>query len=40
SIERTISRLKDWRRISTRYDKLSTTFASAVALAIAIKWWC
>ena len=32
-IERTIGRLKDWRRIHTRYDKLAANFASAVAIA-------
>lgn len=40
TIERTIGHLKEWRRIATRYDKLSHTFASAVALAILVRWWC
>jgi len=39
-IERMFCRLKDWRRIATRYDKLAINFASAVALAAAIIWWC
>ena len=39
-IERTIGHLKDWRRIATRYDRLSSTYASAVALALLITWWC
>ena len=39
-IERTIGHLKDWRRIATRYDRLSATYASAVALALVIRWWC
>jgi transposase len=26
-------RLKDWRRIATRYDRFATTVLSAVALA-------
>jgi transposase len=39
-IERTIGRLKDWRRVHTRYDKLAQTFASAVALAAIIQGWC
>jgi transposase len=39
-IERMFCRLKDWRRIATRYDKLATNFAAAVALAAAITWWC
>ena len=38
-IERMFCRLKDWRRIATRYDKLATNFAAAVALAAAIIWW-
>ncbi|MEM8855119.1 MAG: IS5/IS1182 family transposase, partial [Pseudomonadota bacterium] len=39
-IERTIGHLKDWRRIATRYDRLSSTYASTVALALVIQWWC
>jgi len=39
-IERTIGHLKDWRRIATRYDRLSSTYASAIALALIITWWC
>lgn len=38
-IERMFCRLKDWRRIATRYDKLAANFAAAVALAAAIIWW-
>ena len=38
-IERTFCRLKDWRRIATRYDKLATNYTAAIALAIAITWW-
>jgi transposase len=38
-IERMFCRLKDWRRIATRYDKLATHFAASVALAAAILWW-
>jgi putative transposase len=38
-IERAFCRLKDWRRIATRYDKLAANFASAVAIAAAIIWW-
>jgi transposase len=38
-IERMFCRLKDWRRIATRYDKLKTNFAAAVFLAAAITWW-
>jgi transposase len=39
-IERTIGRLKDWRRIHTRYDKLARNFASAVAIAAILIGWC
>ena len=39
-IEATFCRLKDFRRIATRYDKLAANFASAVALAAVIAFWC
>ena len=32
-------RLKDWRRIATRYDKLAINFAAAVTLAAIVIWW-
>ena len=38
-IERTFCRLKDWRRIATRYDKLAANYAAAIALAIVVNWW-
>jgi len=38
-IERTFSRLKDFRRIATRYDKLARNFLSAVALATIVSYW-
>lgn len=38
-IERDFYRLKDWRRIATRYGKLAINFASAVAIAEIIMWW-
>ena len=38
-IERTFCRLKDWRRIATRYDKLATNFTAAVLIAAIITWW-
>ena len=38
-IERAFCRLKDWRRIATRHDKLAINFESAVALAAIIIWW-
>jgi putative transposase len=40
AIERTIGRLKDWRRVHTRYDKLAANFASAVAIAAMLTCWC
>jgi transposase len=38
-IERAFCRLKDWRRIATRYDKLAINFASTVAIAAVVLWW-
>ena len=38
-IERMFSRLKDFRRVATRYDKLATNYAAAVALAAIVTWW-
>jgi putative transposase len=38
-IERAFCRLKNWRRIATRYDKLAINFASAVAIAAIVIWW-
>lgn len=38
-IERAFGRLKDWRRIATRYDKLALNFISAVQIAAIILWW-
>lgn len=38
-IERMFGRLKDFRRIATRYDKLARNFLSGVNLAAALTWW-
>jgi transposase len=38
-IERCFCRLKDFRRIATRYDKLARNFLSAVQLAALIAYW-
>jgi len=38
-VERMFCRLKDWRRIATRYDKLAAIFASTVVIAAIIIWW-
>ncbi|NKX44883.1 IS5/IS1182 family transposase, partial [Roseibacterium sp. KMU-115] len=32
-------RLKDWRRIATRYDKLARNFLAAAQIAAAFIWW-
>ena len=37
-IERFFSRLKQFRRIATRYDKLATSFLSFIHLACAFVW--
>jgi transposase len=38
-IENAFCRLKDFRRVATRYDKLARNFLSAVALATLIAFW-
>jgi transposase len=38
-IERMFGRLKDFRRIATRYDKLARNFLAGIALAATITWW-
>ena len=38
-IERTCCRLKDWRRIATRYDKLAHNYLASVALAAIVLYW-
>jgi len=38
-IENAFCRLKDWRRVATRYDKLAANFASGVALAALVAFW-
>ena len=38
-IERAFCSLKDFRRITTRYDKLARNFLSAVAIAACVLWW-
>ena len=39
AVERMFCRLKDYRRIATRYDKLAANFLSGVALATALAFW-
>ena len=38
-IENMFGRLKDWRRIHTRYDRCAHTFMSAIALAAIVIFW-
>ncbi len=38
-IERMFCRLKDWRRIATRFDRNIKNFMSAIALAATVIWW-
>ncbi len=38
-IEIMFGRLKDWRRVATRYDRCPMVFLSAVALAATILFW-
>ena len=39
-VERLWCRLKDWRRIATRYDTLARNFLSGALIAAAITYWC
>lgn len=38
-VERAFCRLKDYRRVATRYDKLAATYAAAICLAAIVTWW-
>src|ERR1700736_50542 len=38
-IERCFCRLKDWRRIATRYDKLAQNFLSALCFVAMLAYW-
>jgi transposase len=38
-IESAFNRLKDFRRIATRYDKLARNYLASVCLAAALVWW-
>lgn len=37
-IERTINRLKRYRRIATRYEKLAATYLTMVTIACILEW--
>jgi transposase len=38
-IESAFNRLKDFRRIATRYDRLARNYLASVCLAAALVWW-
>jgi transposase len=38
-IESAFNRLKDFRRIATRYDRLALNYLASVCLAAALVWW-
>jgi transposase len=38
-IESAFNRLKDFRRIATRYDKLARNYLASVCLAAVLVWW-
>lgn len=38
-IENMFGRIKDWRRIHTRYDRCAHTFLSAIKLAATVCYW-
>jgi len=38
-VENMFGRLKDWRRISTRYDRCAHTFFSAICIAAFVIFW-
>jgi len=39
-IENAFCRLKDFRRIATRYDRLARNYLASICLVAAIVWWC
>jgi transposase len=38
-IERMFCRLKDWRRIATRYDRKVQNYLAAITIAAIVSWW-
>jgi len=38
-VENMIGRLKDWRRVATRYDRCAHTFFSAICIAAIVTFW-
>jgi transposase len=39
NIENMFSKIKDWRRIHTRYDRCAHTFMSAICIAATVIFW-
>ena len=39
AIERMFCRLKDFRQVATRYDRLAVNFLAAVCIAVAVSYW-
>ena len=39
AIERMFCRLKDFRRVATRYDRLATNYLAAVCIAATVSYW-
>ena len=38
-IENVFARIKDWRRVATRYDRCAHTFMSAISIAATVIFW-
>ncbi len=38
-VENVFAKLKDWRRIATRYDRCAHTFMSAICIAAVVMFW-
>jgi transposase len=38
-IENMFAKLKDWRRVATRYDRCAHTFFSAICIAAKVIFW-
>ncbi len=38
-IEAAFNRIKDFRRVATRYDRLARNYLASVCLAAALVWW-
>ena len=39
-IERLFNKLKNWRRVATRYDKLAVNYLSGALIAATLMYWC